>query len=261
MITITVRDAQDQALAQTSHPTEALLCFDREYQAGDRIEVESGEHRHLWLRLDAALEPGEVYAPAGRMTYAIPQGDERLAYAPAAFAGTRHILSARAMTVQQTRQRRNIACDPADLRGETDFYPHATANVETRDEAVFAARNVIDGMRYHTSHGEWPYQSWGIGARTDAWCMLDLGREALVDEMALVLRADFPHDAYWLGGHVVMSDGSDVAFDLQKTGERQHIPLGEHRVRWLRLERLQKSDDPSAFPALIEWEVYGSDIG
>ena len=57
----------------------------------------------------------------------------------------------------------------------------------------------------------------------------------------------------------MLSDGAEVAFDLQKTGERQIIPLGKHMVRWMRLERMQKSDDPSAFPALTEWEVYGCD--
>lgn len=77
--------------------------------------------------------------------------------------------------------------------------------------------------------------------------------------MALTLRADFPHDAYWVSGHVVLSDGAEVAYGLQKTGDRQFIPLGEHRVTWMRLERMQKSDDPSAFPALIEWEVFGQD--
>lgn len=81
----------------------------------------------------------------------------------------------------------------------------------------------------------------------------------MVDAMALILRADFPHDAYWVSGHVVLSDGAEVAFDLQKTGERQIIPLGKHTVRWMRLERMQKSNDPSAFPALTEWEVYGCD--
>lgn len=30
-------------------------------------------------------------------------------------------------------------------------------------------------------------------------------------------------------------------------------------MRWMRLERMNKSDDPSAFPALIEWEVFGKD--
>ena len=129
--------------------------------------------------------------------------------------------------------------------------------METRNEACFCARNVIDGMRLNTYHGEWPYQSWGIGAREDAWCRLDFGREVEVDQMALILRADFPHDAYWTEGHVVLSDGADIPFSLTKTGERQWVSLKGHRVSWMRLERLQKSDDPSAFPALTEWEVYG----
>lgn len=163
------------------------------------------------------------------------------------------------MTAEEINGRRDIACNPADLRGETDFFPHITANVETRNEACFCVRNAINGLHCNNYHGEWPFGSWGIGAREDAWCCIDFGREVTVDAMALILRADFPHDAYWVSGRVVLSDGAEVAFDLQKTGERQIIPLGKHTVRWMRLERMQKSDDPSAFPALTEWEVYGCD--
>lgn len=111
----------------------------------------------------------------------------------------------------------------------------------------------------NTFHGEWPFQSWGIGAREDAWRLLDFGREMDVTDMALTLRADFPHDAYWTHGTVELSDGASLSFDLRRTGDRQRIPLGEHRVRWMRLIRMKKSDDPSAFPALIEWEVFGRD--
>ena len=35
---------------------------------------------------------------------------------------------------------RNLAENPADQRGEVEAYPHATANVETRNESGFAAR-------------------------------------------------------------------------------------------------------------------------
>ena len=108
-------------------------------------------------------------------------------------------------------------------------------------------------------HGEWPFQSWGIGAREDARCLLDLGREVIAEKMALTLRADFPHDAYWTEGHAILSDGSDLFFRLQKTGDRQWIDLEGRKIRWLRLERMIKSDDPSAFPALTQWEVYGRD--
>lgn len=258
MISIMVKDAQGTVLASANHDTEALLAVDRTYQPGDLIEITSSE-KHLWVQMDATVLPGEVYLPEGRMTWLIPQGEHRLAYSPAAFTGPRHIVTARAMTAEEIAAHRNLACNPSDLRGDTDFFPHCTANVETRGESCFAARNVIDGMRHCDFHGEWPYQSWGIGAREDAWCLLNFGREVDIDEMALTLRADFPHDAYWVSGHVVLSDGSEIAYDLQKTGERQYIKLGRHKVRWLRLERMQKSDDPSAFPALIEWEVYGQE--
>ena len=61
-------------------------------------------------------------------------------------------------------------------------------------------------------------------------------------------------------GEVALSDGGVVRFPLEKTGERQFVDLGDRRARWLRLQNLVKSDDPSAFPALRQWEVYGRDI-
>lgn len=254
-----VRDGAGKILACTEHPTEALLSLDHEWTEGDCVEIVAPKGAHLWLRMDAAVPEGEVFCPGGHMLWHVPWGERRLAYAPSAFASPRKILLARIMEDAELSMTRDIARNPLDLRGETDFYPHCTANVETRNESVFAARNVIDGLRYNTFHGEWPFESWGIGAREDAWCNLDFGREVVVQRMALTLRADFPHDAYWVSGHVVDSTGRDTAFDLARTGERQWIDLGGRALRWLRLERLVKSDDPSAFPALRAWEVYGVD--
>lgn len=260
MIRITVYDRENAPLAEVCHEEEALLCLDREWEEGDRAEITAEPGSHLAVRMDVTLPEGEVYLPEGRMSWPVPRGEHRRAYAPGAFEGTRHILSARKMKAGELSAVRDLARNPADLRGDTDFYPHCTANVETRNESVFAARNVIDGLRFNTFHGEWPFESWGIGARTDAWCKIDFGREIIAERMALTLRADFPHDAYWVSGHVVDSNGNETAFDLQKTGERQWIDLGGRRVRWLRLERMVKSDDPSAFPSLRAWEVYGMDI-
>ena len=260
MIQITLVSAAGNKLAQASHDHEALLCFDHPYAPGDAIVIDVGEPCHLWFQPDVSVLPGEVFLPEGKLTWTIPAGEHRLAYRPGALSETRHIVSARRMEGPELATRRNLARNPADLRGDTDFFPHCTANVETRGESCFAARNVIDGLRFNTYHGEWPFQSWGIGARTDAWCLVDLGREVEVDQMALTLRADFPHDAYWVRGEVALSDGAVVRFPLQKTGERQFIDLGKHRVRWLRLQNMVKSDDPSAFPSLTQWEVFGADI-
>ena len=257
MISILVRSAGGEVLAWAEHPEEAWLSVDRVYQPGDTVVI-SGQ-RHLRVRLDQALPDGEVFLPNGTMTWTVPSGEHRLAYAPGLFDAPRHLILAKDVTERELSASRLLSCNPADLRGDTDFYPHCTANVETRNEACFCARCVIDGIRLNTFHGEWPFQSWGIGAREDAWCRLDLGRTVTAEKMALTLRADFPHDAYWTAGHVVLSDGSDVPFRLQKTADRQWIPLGNRRIRWLRLERLVKSDDPSAFPALRQWEVFGRD--
>ena len=259
MIRIRVLDGQGVLIAEAAHAEEALLCADRAWADGDRIEIDAEPGSHLAVRMGVALPEGEVYLPEGRMVWPVPSGEHRLAYAPGAFEGARQVVTARVMTAEESSRCRDVARNPADLRGETCFYPHCTANVETRGESVFAARNVIDGLRFNTFHGEWPYESWGIGARENAWCLLDFGREITAERMALTLRADFPHDAYWVAGHVTDSGGGDTAFSLQKTGERQWIDLGGRRVRWLRLERMIKSDDPSAFPSLRAWEVYGHD--
>ena len=256
MIRIDMLNAAGEIIASAEHEEETLLCVDRVYRPGDAIRISGA--RSLWVQMDQSILPGEVYLPQEHMTWTVPAGEHRLAYAPGIFESPRHVITARRMTETETGRVRNIALNPADLRGDTDFYPHCTANVETRNEACFCARNVIDGFRLNTFHGEWPFQSWGIGAREDAWCQLDFGRPVKVEKMALTLRADFPHDAYWTSGHVVLSDGTEIAFPLEKTGDRQYISLEGHTVRWLRLERMIKSDDPSAFPALTEWEVFGA---
>ncbi len=258
MIAVSVLASDGSVLASVSHPEEAMLSVDRAWQPGDRILISGAAH--LWVQMDQALPAGEVFLPEKKMTWTVPSGEHRLAYAPGLFEAPRHIILARVLREDELCLSRNLACNPADLRGKTDFFPHCTANVETRNEACFCARNVIDGIRLNTFHGEWPYQSWGIGAREDAWCRLDLGRTVLAEKMALTLRADFPHDAYWTAGHVVLSDGTDLFFELQKTGDRQWIDLGNRKISRLRLERLIKSDDPSAFPALTQWEVFGRDL-
>ncbi len=255
MIVIEARDTGGNLLAEARHEQEAMLCLDRVYQPSDRLVIRGAER--LCVQMDQSLPASEVYVPGEIMEWPVPSGEHRLAYAPGIFEAPRHVITARKLAEEEVSAYRNIALNPADLRGDTGFFPHCTANVETRNEACFCARNVIDGMRLNNYHGEWPFQSWGIGAREDAWCRLDFGRDVEINRMALTLRADFPHDAYWTKGYVVLSDGADIHFTLQKTGDRQYISLGQHTVRWMRLERMKKSDDPSAFPALTEWEVFG----
>lgn len=259
MITLSLCDCGGNVLFESIGREEALLCFDRIYEDGDRFEIVCDTAKHLKVRVDAAIGEGEVYLPEGKMTWTVPIGEHRLAYCPGIFDQKRHIAGARVMKEDEVKAERNIAQNPLDLRDVTDFYPHCTANVETRGESCFAARNVIDGLVYNTSHGEWPFESWGIGAREDAWCLLDFGREIDMESFTLILRADFPHDAWWTEGHACFSDGTETSFSLQKTGERQTIPCRKEKIRWMRLEKMVKSFDPSAFPSLRQLEVTGKD--
>lgn len=248
----------DTCLGEQTAAGEVYLVYDGQYQPGDCI-VFTSDTPLARVRVDQSIESASVYLPTGTFTFRLPlAGDNPVAYPPGAFQAGRHLLSL--APEQGGAAYRNLAANPLDQRGAVNAYPHATANVETRDEATFCARNVIDGLVSAAGHGEWPYQSWGIGARTDAYLTLDFGREVEIDALALYLRADFPHDAYWTQATAVFSDGSEHTFPLQGIDGCQRVAVGPHRVRWVRLERLIKCDRPSAFPALRQLMVFGRDI-
>lgn len=258
-VTITVKNGAGETLAEETHETAADLYLEHEYEDGDRVEIRGD--KHMWVQMDPGLLSGEVYLPEKKMSWRVPLGERLRAYSPAAVRGKQHVISARVMDDFETAGYRCISRNPSDLRGDTDFYPHCTANVVTRDESCFAPRNVIDGYILNKGHGDWPYQSWGIGKRTDAEIELDLGREVSVEAVGLVLRGDFPHDTYWKSGVLTFEDGDVIAFPLVKSLERQWIDIRRmHRVRRLKLDRFIKSDEPSEFPSLIQWEVYGRDL-
>ncbi len=146
-----------------------------------------------------------------------------------------------------------------DCHGNSSLFPHASANVETRGEAVFAARNAIDGEVANDDHGYWPYTSWGINRDPDAALTLDFGRPVRIDELALTLRADFPHDAWWQQATVSFPDGHHEVLTLRKTPARQRFPIAPRITTSLVLHRLIKADDPSPFPALTRIEAFGAD--
>ena len=51
MIKILALDREQTVLAEATHPEEAMLCVDREWQDGDHIEVQTEPGCHLMVRI------------------------------------------------------------------------------------------------------------------------------------------------------------------------------------------------------------------
>lgn len=153
---------------------------------------------------------------------------------------------------------RNLARNRYDYHDNTGCFPHAKANVETRGESVFAARNAIDGVIYPSCHGRYPFESWGINRDPNACWELDFGRPVRAETLILTTRADFPHDAWWTQARLTLSTGEERILPLSKTAEGQLFDLNGVVITGLKLDQLIKADDPSPFPALTQVEVFGS---
>ena len=153
-----------------------------------------------------------------------PSGRTGSSFRRRLFTGERHLIRAWLASPEEIAARRNLALNPYDQHGDNGFFPHASANVETRGEAVFAAYNAIDGIYENASHGEWPYQSWGINRDPNAAWTLSFGTPVEIDELRVTLRADFPHDSWWTQGTVVFSDGSEETLRFREDGAASVLP-------------------------------------
>ena len=257
MNSLTLLDARDTVIGRAESEGAVALTVERAYQPGDRLVMRSDE-KACYASVSALLSPAYLYLPGGEAVFHIPTEPESLrAYAPLAFRGLLHTFTL-APAPLSAAVYRNLALNPLCQREFAGAYPFVSANVETRDESVFFARNVIDGCTQNNSHGDWPYQSWGIGLSEKAEITLEFGREVEVDRMMLTLRADFPHDAYWKQATVRLSDGWEQTFPLEKSARAQVVDFGEsHRITSLTLTKLVKEVMESPFPALTEWEVWG----
>ncbi len=259
--TIQIVSAEGVVRCEDAAAEFASLVFTGEYQPGDKIVITpSVIPCHVWLQMDEVLGASLVYL-TGEVTYTVPFEQLRLNLSPKAFTGNSHYLYVREAYPEQIRQYRNLAVNVSDQHNAVHLYPHASANVETRGEAVFFASNAIDGICENRSHGIWPYQSWGINRQADAELTVDFGRDVEVDKILLCTRADFPHDSWWNQVTLRFSDGSVEIWPLEKSRFHQVLTFPKKRIRWIKLGDLIKADDPSPFPALTQLEVYGTECG
>lgn len=239
---------------------EVNLVYSQEYEPEDRIILEiSAEAAWIWLQFDDAVGKSLVYV-TGNVNYLIPFAEKRINLSPKAFYGNKHLLCARMAKDFEINAYRNLAVNVCDQHHLKNCYPHATANVETRGESVFAAQNAIDGITVNSCHGEWPYQLWGINMQEDAKIRLEFGRKVEIDMIILYTRADFPHDNWWKSVNFTFSDGSVLEMKMEKSQQPHEIEFASKQICWIEMDRMVKSEEPSPFPALTQIEVYGREM-
>jgi len=152
---------------------------------------------------------------------------------------------------------RDVALNPGDAHGAGHGYPHATSNSETRNEPCYWAINAIKGYRDNRHHGP-QYPSWGPEQRTDLWWKVDFGRAVEVDQVVLLIRADFPHDGTWHAATLEFSDRSKVRIEIKKTADPQAFRFPRRKTEWVKIADLEQ-DLPLMWCALTAVEVWGRD--
>lgn len=258
-LSLKVLDGGGNTLAVASGEDFVDLVYAAAYNEGDTIELQCSE-KPAFIRwsVDDALKEGLVYV-TDTVKYDVPFGEARISCSPKVFSGNRHYIYAEVADEAIVKCYRNLALNPIDQHKEVTCFPHASANIETRGESVFAAKNAIDGVKANLSHGEWPYESWGINRDPEACMRIDFGREVTIDKIVLYLRSDFPHDSYWTKATFRFSDGSEEVIELTKSSKAQKFDIKKRTIEWLTFSDLIKADDASPFPALSQIEVYGTE--
>ena len=256
-ILLKIAAADGSIRKEAKEQEEVYLVYENLYQKGDTIQLEPEEvPAYYWVQLDDARESSLVYL-TGNVSYQIPFDEARKNISPKAFTGSRHLLCVKKAKEFEPKGYRNLSVNIWDQHHIISMYPHAWANVETRGESVFAAQNAIDGNTLNLSHGEWPYESWGINMQSDAKIRIDFGRTVETDCIILYTRADFPHDNWWTQVSLQFSDGSSIKWNLEKSTKPHKLTFPTKKISWLEMHDMIKSDDPSPFPALTQIEVYG----
>lgn len=272
MISISLKNKDDQVIVGSiDHDKEAqpfqitgsdmavLAIKNYTYERGDKIVVEvQGDQRYYVVQLDETLAPALIYLPQSTWEYTIPLSESaRKAGVETAFSSKRHHIMVRQAHSFEITNYQNLSFNSHDQKADTGAYPHASANVETRDDSVFFAKNAIDGKYGNQSHGSYPFASWGINQQADAALTVVFGRNVVIDCVRLLFRGDYPHDSYWTKGTLVFSDGEELVLQTTNAMAFQEFRFPKKETSRITYGQLQKAGDDSPFPALTQIEAFG----
>ena len=237
------------------------VVYDRIFEEEDKIVITASDSEYLAIKLDETLKESIIYTPSKSFEFIIPKKELMACYSPDAFSGNEHKITVYEPDDEVKYSSRLISQNPLDQRGQKKFYPHAYANLVTREAPCFYERNAIDGVCDNSNHGDYPYHSWAGGAREDLEYYLDFGTEVEIEKIVFYLRADFPHDTYWKSVDVELDDKSRVTANFVKTADGQELVFDEKKkTRVVHLTNFKQSEIPFSWAALSQIEVYGNYI-
>ncbi|MDR1382521.1 MAG: hypothetical protein LBJ67_01540 [Planctomycetaceae bacterium] len=165
---------------------------------------------------------------------------------------------------QEQNVYRNLALNPGatDVKSneKTANFPAASSNSVYKSLKEFAASNCLDGKMDNKGHGA-KFPSWGPDnlSEKSLWWQVDFGKPVKADQIAIVIRADFPHDTYWKECTIECSNGFTKKIALRRTTDKQIFTFPvQDNVTWLRLTNFVPEQE-NVWAALTEVEVYGID--
>ena len=229
------------------------------YAEGDYVRVRVDKQGSYYMvQLDETLAPSLLFFSKNEWIFPIPwKVHDKKSSVDTSYSSKRHSIMVRKAYEFETTNYQNLAINTHDQKEDSGVYPHAYANVETRNESIFFAKNAIDGKVTNLSHGSYPFASWGINKQEDASLTIDFGRIVEVDKIGLLFRFDHPHDSYWEQVRVTFSNDEYITLNTKKTCEFQFFSLSKQKTTLVTFERLKKAQDMSPFPALTQVEIFG----
>ncbi|MDR0921958.1 MAG: discoidin domain-containing protein [Lactobacillales bacterium] len=232
------------------------------YSFGDKIRVTTEKKEtYFVVQLEETLALTLLYLPSTTWEYVVPLSENLAKSAvDTAFHSRRHCIMVRKAHAFEVENYQNLSFNSHDQKETTGAFPHVYANVETREDSVFFAKNAIDGKYANLSHGSYPFASWGINQQSDAALTIDFGREVEIDCLRLLFRGDYPHDSFWTQVSVHFSNGETEIFKTTNSLEFQFFSFKPKRVTSITLTDLKKNKDDSPFPALVQIEVFGKNV-
>ncbi len=243
---------------KASYKGESIdVIYDSAYESGDYAKVlcDTG---FLEVSFDKSQKASIVYLPDQKFVYEFPYGAALAAYDIESWTADNHHI---VISEAEGYETRNIALNSIDKADGKNVYPHAHANLVTRNSPCFEARNAIDGVCYNSAHGDYPYHSWAAGAREDMVYTIDFGASVSIESLTFYLRADFPHDTYWKALDVKFDDESAVTADFEMTADGQVLELDEPKTtKTVTFINFKQAVTPFSWAALSQVEIKGKYI-